>query len=445
MLLLLPLVLKAYTTNEVAVWLLFGVVASFQVIGDMGLTQALSRSISHVRGGALLSELGSLRRQKRKVQVGPDEGALLQVLSVLRPVYLCAAVVTAVFLLAAQQAILRPAGELEHTETLYFAWYILAAATVASVWGGVYQSYLLGSEQVALLRRWEGIFSCLGIMMSATAILAGGSLALLIVIQQSWVIASVARNAWLCSRDFSFKRSRTISVNVDVLKAIWPATWRGGLGVMMSFGLIQASGLMYASLAEGAKLASYLLGLKVIQVISQTSQAPFYSKIPLMARLYAEGERQQLLQVSRRGVKLAHATFVAGFFAASLVGAPVLEWLGSETKFPDAILWGLLGLAFFLERMGAMHLQLYSLTGHIIWHIANGLTGIVMVSLGWLLYAKLGIYGFPLAMLVAYLFVYYSISFRCCYAEYGGAGVRFDLKVFLGLIFLAILYCIMRI
>ena len=209
---------------------------------------------------------------------------------------------------------------------------------------------------------------------------------------------------------------------------------------MMSFGLIQASGLMYASLAEGAKLASYLLGLRVIQVISQTSQAPFYSKIPLMARLYAEGERQQLLQVSGRGVKLAHATFVAGFFAATLVGAPVLEWLGSETKFPDAILWGLLGLAFFLERMGAMHLQLYSVTGHIIWHIANGLTGIVMVSLGWLLYAKLGIYGFPLAMLAAYILVYYTIAVRHCYMEYGAAAIVGDKMVISIVLFCVAIY-----
>ena len=33
------------------------------------------------------------------------------------------------------------------------------------------------------------------------------------------------------------------------------------------------------------------------------------------------------------------------------------------------------------ERVGALHIQLYSMTNHIVWHIANGVTGILLIVL----------------------------------------------------------------
>ena len=69
-----------------------------------------------------------------------------------------------------------------------------------------------------------------------------------------------------------------------------------------------------------------------------------------------------------------------------------------------------MALAFFAERFGAMHLQLYSLTNHIVWHIANGVTGLLMIAIAWLIYPRLGAYAFPLAMLLAY------IGFYCVYS-----------------------------
>jgi|SRR5690606_15643040 len=67
--------------------------------------------------------------------------------------------------------------------------------------------------------------------------------------------------------------------------------------------------------------------------------------------------------------------------------------------------------AFFAERLGAMYLQLYSTTNHIVWHIANGVTGVLMLVLGSLLYPLIGIAAFPTAMLGAYLgfYTWYAI------------------------------------
>ena len=62
----------------------------------------------------------------------------------------------------------------------------------------------------------------------------------------------------------------------------------------MTYGLVQASGILYAQVGTAASIASYLLALSLIQTVSQFSQAPFYSKLPAFARLFAEGKKSEL-------------------------------------------------------------------------------------------------------------------------------------------------------
>jgi hypothetical protein len=94
------------------------------------------------------------------------------------------------------------------------------------------------------------------------------------------------------------------------------------------------------------------------------------------------------------------------------VAVPLLTLLHSKTTFVSAAVWAVMCAAFFVERYGAMHLQLYSLSNHIVWHIANGVTGCLMLAFALLLYPLLGMLAFALAMLMAYAGFYavYSVA-----------------------------------
>lgn len=59
-----------------------------------------------------------------------------------------------------------------------------------------------------------------------------------------------------------------------------------------------------------------------------------------------------------------------------------------------------MGLAALVERIGTLHLQLYTTTNHIVWHVANGVTGIIPLCPIPLAYWYLGVIGLPLGMLV---------------------------------------------
>jgi len=200
-----------------------------------------------------------------------------------------------------------------------------------------------------------------------------------------------------------------------VLRVVWPASWRAGLGHLMGGGIVQASGLVYSQVGSPAEVAAYLVGLRAITVISGFSQAPFYSKLPRLAELQANGLRAEQRALAQRGMRFAHWVFVLGALAAGVLVNPLLQYIGSQTRFVDPGVWALLSLAFFMERYGAMHLQLYSLTNHIVWHIANGATGLVMIVLAVVAYPSWGQFTFPLSMLIAYAGVYcvYTVRLSC--------------------------------
>jgi O-antigen/teichoic acid export membrane protein len=266
-------------------------------------------------------------------------------------------------------------------------------------------------DAIAVTRRWEMLFALAQIATAVVVLLAGGGLLTLVAAQQLWLIAGAVRNRWLLKHLYPNIMANKAHRSPQVLSGLWPAAWRSGVGVLLSQGIIQASGLIYGQMATATQLASYMLALRLITTVSQFSQAPFYSKLPQMAQCYAQGQTAEQLVLAKRGMRLAHWVFVAGCLAVGWLADPLLALVGSKTPFVSREMWWLIGAAFFAERLGAMYLQLYSTTNHIVWHIANGVTGALMLALGVGLYPYLGITAFPLAMLVAYcgFYTWYAI------------------------------------
>lgn len=420
MLLLLPLVLNSYSVDEVAVWLLFGLVATLQVVGDLGLSQAFSRVVSYIRGGGNIIGVGQKSIGKTENKDQYSTYSLPEVIASMRPVYIISAIIS-FFLLMILAFLVAPAiSKLPSAGLIWLAWIGLVSVTSFTVWGNFFQAFLVGNESVAILRRWEAIFNFSAIAFCALLIVLNQSLFFILIAQQLWMVAAVFRNRWLCKKISSdFEYSRKSPINFEITKKIWPSAWRGGVGVFMSYGIIQLSGIFYAKIAQGVDLAGYLLALRVMQVVSQASQAPFYSKIPFFTRLFAEGRINEMRDMVISSAKKSYFVFVLGFLLIGIISEDVFRLIGSQVMFPSIGLWVAMGIAFYFERMGGMHLQLYSVTGNIIWHKLNSITGLVMLSLSFFLYDLCGLYAFPLAMIFAYGFVYTLVSVHKTKKQFG--------------------------
>lgn len=422
----LPLLLTRLQPAEITLWYLFMSIIGLQSVADAGFTPTFSRIISYVMGGAGIHELKSPKGTESK---NFDKQTLNQVYSTMRTVYFRLGFVWTLLLVTVGTfSLKKPIAALHETDTAWLAWGVIVAVSCISFQGQQYSSYLQGTNNIALIRRWETLTTLVGIATSFVVLICDGGLLALVIANQGWQFISIALSRFLArSVENGMMRSFVKApFNREVFDAVWPSAWRSGVGVFMSYGLIQASGIIYAQIGDTASVASYLLGLRFIQIVSQFSQAPFYSKIPLFARLYAEGKRDELVLLAQSGMRLSHWTYVIGFVSLGLIVEPFFRYIGSNAAFPNPLLWSLLGVGFFIERFGAMHIQLYSTTNQIIWHIANGVTGVIYLVVSFGLLHYIGVYAFPVGVIVGYLGFYSWFSAKHSYKAFNIKIFRFE-------------------
>ena len=413
LLLVVPLILTRLDTADIALWYLFSTIIVLQGLADTGFSPTFARVLAYALGGMAPDQLKDLRQSVDNTGGEPNWDTVAQICATMRVVYTRLTLVAMAALgTLGTWAVVRPIAQSPDAEAAWAAWGVILLGSTVMLRGNTFSAYLQGMNRIALLRRWEALTSLGAILTSFVVLLLGGGLLGLVIAHQSWMVLNVLRNRWLCRSidDGRFKTFTSKAVNPTVFAAVWPSAWRSGLGIAMSYGLIQLSGVIYAQLGSTEQVAMYLLSLQLMTMVSRFSQAPFYSKLPLLARLRAQGETAEQVRLARRGMALSHWTFVLGFVGLGLFATPLLALIGSNAAFADPLLWALLGLGTLLERYGAMHIQLYSTTNHIIWHVANGVSGTIYLAVSLLLFPAAGVYAFPLGILAGYA------GFYCWYA-----------------------------
>jgi hypothetical protein len=103
-------------------------------------------------------------------------------------------------------------------------------------------------------------------------------------------------------------------------------------------------------------------------------------------------------------------------------------------------MWALLGIAFFVHRFGAMHIQVYLSTNHIISHIADGISGIIYIVVSLVLTHYVGIYAVPCGMLAGYLGFYAWYAAKYSYRSLNIDFWTFEKKTSLIPVFIVVLY-----
>ena len=406
--LLLPLVLTRLDTREVLVWQMLSTIAMLVNWTDFGFSPTFSRLIAFTRGGGSVGDLyTSLPRSRRRPNEAVLNGKLdmAEVIVTQRAIYRY--LVTVAMMVAAvlgTSFLWRPMDALPHPDRGWFALACTGMAAALTLLNGSNVSILTGFNRIAQVRKVEAAIGTMQLATTAMATLAGGDLAVIVACYSFWslpmFISNLRNVAQLHTPDTTAK-----SFDPVVFAAVWPAAWRSGIGILMSTGLIQGSGLVYAQFASAGNAAAYLLGLRIFTAISQISQAPFYSRLPAMATLRSRRDYDAVTLLARRGMALAHWTFVSGALVA-MVAMPIgLRIIQSSVHWPPYLICASIALAFFVERYVGMHMQLYSLTNHIVWHIVNGATGLLMIAMFFVLRPFADVAAMPLAMLVAYLFI----------------------------------------
>ena len=428
----LPLLLRRFSSEELAVWYLFATLTSLQMLAELGFGSTFIRVIAYAMGGA--RTLSAAMTGSGVSLGGPNLELLGQIVGTMRTIYRRLTLLLAVGLgFGGTWALFHPLAALPDPRAGWISWALVYGNTVLVFQGTFFSTWLQGTNQLTLLRRWETITSLGAIFTSFLFLKLGAGLLPLVAATQVWIALGVARNAWLSFQvlDGRLKTLRGARYCPDVFAAVWPSAWRAGIGVAMSQGVTQCSGLIYAQLGQSQSVASYLLALRLQQTMVAMANAPFYSKLPLLSRWWAEGSMERIINSARRAMTLTLWAVVVPLIGLGILGQPLLKWIGSRTPFPDPWIWWTLGAAMFAERFGAMHLQLFSLSNRIVWHVANGVSGGIAVCSAALMFPHLGVTALPFGLLLGNILFYCPYSARLSRRHFALGSRRVELTMIL--------------
>ncbi|MCC6233676.1 MAG: hypothetical protein IT580_13585 [Verrucomicrobiales bacterium] len=390
----LPLLLRKLPSEQVAVVLLLATVGGIRLLLDFGFSYTLMRHISYLLapGSAVGAEclvaadLGSIKASIRRVYL---------VLAVLTLLLLASVGTFAVARVIRDSGIAGPA---------WWAWWVAVLSNAISTWGIQFGTWVQGTANVALLRRWETFFALLSPLTAAIVLFTGGGVLGVTCALASWQVIAVLRNWVLARRVNNCLWIRTVSRSPTASEwsALWAQTWRTGLGVLASFGVMQGSVIAFGRILSGEVLASFLLGFRIVSVAADASRAPFYSRTPELFRLHASGDRSAFLGLVQNGMRRSLILFVAAWSLAAWMGPWLLAQVGSRTEFPGRGVWAAFGCAFFLQRWGAMHMQVVCAANRILTHLSDGITALVYLLILPILLGPFGELALPLALSLSY-------------------------------------------
>lgn len=429
---IIPLVLNRFSPGDVSLYLFLTSIISVQMLVGGGFVPTFARFIAHALAGVPEDQLGKFHGGFTSVARNDvDREVLSRIVGTLRRIFLTLALLSFPVLAIVGSWLLRkPVQATSAPELSWIAWGIVAVVTPLVLYSSQFSAILQGANQVATEQRWSAIFTTVGAAVALAALFLGGNLLVLIAVNQTFQIVAFFRLSWLSSRTlrrlpYSATEDR---YSASIFRAVWPNAWRSLTGVLCSAGIAETSGLAFAETMPTDQLAQFQLGLRIMKVIAEVSRAPFYSHLPVLNRLRAKGDMEQLRASIRRNMTKAHIAYIIPFAIAPTAASFVLPLVGSHVGFPVLEFWSVLGLAVLVERWGAMHLQAYSTTNHIIWHWLNGFTGAFWVLLMIFLTPSIGVYSYPVGLLAANCLIYTQVSVRRSLGSIGTTFWNFELR-----------------
>jgi hypothetical protein len=424
MALVLPLALRRLDSGSIALWLFISTVSGLLLVADMGFASTFARIIAFAMGGA--DHLRDLREvEQPPVSAEPNWRNVARISGTMRLVYLALGIGWLLLLATAGTWFAAPLiRDLPSPRIGQIAWATFVTLSALRFFGFRFSSVLQGYDRIAQLRGVESLFLLAATAGNIAALLLGGGLPGLVLVTHGALLINAFANRLLTrrvEREAGVDISRA-AYDSSLLREIWPTVWRSGLGLAMSAGVVQLTGVVYTRLAPADEVASYLLALTLVRYLTQFAQAPFYSQLPQLARLRAQGRIEALERVAARSMRRAYWALVLGCVSVGLLAAPGLEIIGSNLSFVPDRLWAAMSIATFASRFGAMHLHLYSTTNHIVWHIANGVTGTIYIACAVFLTPRIGVMAFPTSELLSDLLFY---TWYCAARSYSVATFTF--------------------
>ncbi len=345
-LLLLPILLRKLSSEELGVWYVLLTISAFVIMMDLGFTPTLAMNVSYVMGGA--------RRLKRQgfetveVEQSVDYGLLRALIAGAKRIFFWLSVAALIILgtLGTWFIIKITQGKIP-LQTVLTTWALFVPATILNLYYKYFTPLLQGRGLFAGYYRANALASMsfgvsIVILLSLGCGLPG--------IAAGYLISAIV-GRWLSCRflmDHGFVEAlrNAPEANVsatDIVRTIWNTAWKQGVVVVGAFLILRANSLISSVYLGLAVTSSYALSLQACSVISSASMVTFTIQQQKIAQFRVKsGMTSEIRKLIEIGLTSALTLYVvlAAFLVtfgnrlikvigghSFLLGAPLLAWV----------------------------------------------------------------------------------------------------------------------
>jgi O-antigen/teichoic acid export membrane protein len=347
----LPLVLRLLSTQEIGLWYVFLSLGSLTyLVSQSGISQSVLRASAYFWSG--LETTNPLGVTAQSASGMPNWPGLLSLHRLGKRLYSkLSAGAFLLLLLAGSPWIGTEIDKLPNSSWLYASWVVYALGVSLSILSGFHISYVQGIGDVAFSLKTQVISRLVNLFSTAILLLVGGG------------VASLAAGALLSSivllLGHSVRTNRLVSsapgnppdANSErvLFGELWPTTWRFGLVSLGGWGIFASGTLVISRFLGLAETAHYGLTLQIIQLCSALATGWTSVITPRLTQLRATSAFVELRLLFVQRLLLAIVTYWLLVITSAVAGPAVLTYLHSNAELlqPEAMLF--MSLYLFLE------------------------------------------------------------------------------------------------
>jgi O-antigen/teichoic acid export membrane protein len=354
-LILLPLILRVFPQEIVALWTIFTTMMALTNLLDFGFNPTFARNVSYVISGIKrLKVKGYNIVESHNSDI--DYGLFKGLIDVMKWFYARMALLLLVILLTAGtyyiHTILKTYSG-SHAE-VYIAWTILVSINSYSLYTMYYDSLMQGK---GLIRRSKQIkIIGQGIYLIVATILILLQLNLIAVVSAqalSIVMIRILSRRTIYTAEFKqMLQGVTAQARKKILSTIYPNAVKVGLTSLGGFLVTRSSiviGSLYLSLDE---IASYGITIQIITIISSIASVYFATYQPKIVQCRVQNDSEAIKRLYMKGCVFQFNTFVFVGIALFFLGEWAMSIIESETPLLSK---SFIAVALFIHLLETNH------------------------------------------------------------------------------------------
>lgn len=399
-----PLILAHYESIEQSFWYLIGTVIGFALLADSGFGSALVRAVSYYRAGESRIPRNREEFENREIPVStePNYEKLRDLLSTTGSIYYILGGIS-ILLLLAGTILFRNLFTLSGDRIdFWIAYLLLIPLCYQMILTIRWSSFMSGLNFVAQEARVGALLELLKI--TAFIVLLSFHLSPMYLVI-AMIVTSTAR--YIYDRTFITRWFRTHNIEIrgyrkfdkDIFRSLWAQTWRlAGIfwgNYMVEYG----NSFLIAQLPDTRMMASYLFTTNILTWIRNFSRTPLYANIQNIYKLSAEKNFTEMKTKAAMYIFMGAVIMLSTCAFIGLAGNPLINFLDNtgimttETRFIGPFLFLIMVLSQFFDMHSEFHAGLYTSTNHIPFLIPALLSGIIVVTGGYLILPVYGLIG----------------------------------------------------